>query len=245
MDLKTNILFYFLLRSQKPDLICDVGSCNGRNAIRFRLFSPRSEIIAFEANPYNARNMIADPAIEKSRVIVERKAVSNKEGEVVFRVSQVNAEKCRVGISSLRRRIDGNDEGEDVRVLSVRLDQYIDSMDVTFKSVALWIDVEGMGYEVLEGIEKIKDRVSVIHIEVETKAFWIGQKLKPDVERLLRRLGFQFVGRGMPEIQHDLVYVNKTLLDRSPIMFRMITALALICSFFLALRDRIKSRSGV
>ncbi|MCX5681352.1 MAG: FkbM family methyltransferase [Candidatus Omnitrophica bacterium] len=106
--------------------------------------------------------------------------------------------------------------------------------------IALWIDVEGAGYEVLEGMSGIQKNVSLIHIEVETKTFWKGQRLKPEVESLLDSMGFRFLGRGMPEEQHDLVYINKKIFDRSPLRFRWITFVSFVFTYLQTIMDLFK-----
>ena len=102
----------------------------------------------------------------------------------------------------------------------MRLDTFIQGLETVPESVALWIDVEGAAYEVLEGIEGICDRIKLIHVEVETEAFWEGQRLKADVEDLMHSMGFTTLARGRFEPQHDLVMVNADVFSKSPLRFK-------------------------
>ena len=55
--------------------------------------------------------------------------------------------------------------------------------------IALWIDVEGAGFEVIEGIAGLRERVCAINLEIETQSFWQQQRLGADVVAALRELG--------------------------------------------------------
>ncbi|MCX5681353.1 MAG: FkbM family methyltransferase [Candidatus Omnitrophica bacterium] len=116
MALRTNILFYLLIRELSPSFVCDIGSRDGYNSIRFRRFSPGSKVLAFEANPYNAKRMMEDPEILSCNIEVVNKAVSNKSGEAAFRVERAEDITTASGISSLRERVDGSSGIEDMRV---------------------------------------------------------------------------------------------------------------------------------
>jgi FkbM family methyltransferase len=239
MELKSSILFYLLIRAVKPRLICDIGSLDGTNALYCRRFSPHSKIIAFEANPYNANKMRANKALSAGAIQVENVAVSNNDGQATFYIESQEGVAFNNGISSLRRRLEEVKGGKEVSIPTVRLDTYIKSRALPFETIALWVDVEGLGYEVLAGILGIKENVSVIHVETETAVFWRGQKLKPEVELLLKEMGFTFLGRGMPEEQHNIVYINNKLFERSPFRFRLIRSAALCLSFLKSTVDRI------
>ena len=69
--------------------------------------------------------------------------------------------------------------------------------------------MEGGAYEVLNGLHKVKDLVSFIHVEVETEEVWKDQKTKNDVLNLLEREGFVVIARSRKLLQHDIVLVNR------------------------------------
>jgi FkbM family methyltransferase len=243
MGFRTSILFYILTRALKPGLICDIGSLDGTNSLLFRRFSPDSRIIAFEANPYNAKAIMNNSSLIANNISLESYAVSNRDGEAKFYLEKLGGVNFRNGISSLRERLGDGAEREKVVVKTVRLDNYIKSRNINVEKIALWIDVEGFGYEVLEGISGIKDNVCVIRIEIETKTFWKGQKLKPEMVILLESMGFKFLGRDMPEEQHNLVYINKKLFECSPFKFRLIKLLAHLFSYLKSVFDLLKIKN--
>ena len=78
-----------------------------------------------------------------------------------------------------------------VEVPTVRLDELLVAVLLHAGPIALWIDTEGMAFEVIRGGAGVLGSTRMIHVEVETEPI-IGasQKLFSDVERLLRDEGF-------------------------------------------------------
>jgi hypothetical protein len=113
-----------------------------------------------------------------------------------------------------------------VEIEAVRLDKFVDSLSPVPESIALWIDVEGAAYEVLKGVSGIKNRIDLIHVEVETREYWQGQKLKGDVVTLARSLGYEILARGRTDEQHDLVLVSRRVLSAHPRLVPFIVAAA-------------------
>lgn len=230
MKLDTAILFIKLIKALAPKLICDIGSRDGYHAILFRKFCKEAPIIAFEAKPQNVRSMQHNESVIGAKIEIQQKAVWNMDGVVDFYIEDILAsgKEWRTGISSVRRRTEGSAGSTLIKIPSVRLDTFILNQDYIFENIALWIDVEGVSYEVLEGLERIKDRISVIHVEVETKEVWYGQRKKSDVEELMKCMGFVLLAQGFSEIQPDLVFLNKQIYKKSPIKFKIIVFLSML-----------------
>jgi FkbM family methyltransferase len=210
----TEIFFQLLVKYLKPEIICDIGTLDASHSILLRHISRIPRIIAFEANPYNFNKIIDRHIPETENIEVFHKAVTNKAGELVFHVQKYtdsNEQKWMAGTSSILQRNVDVGETEEVNVDAIRLDQFLNEIepDINNKSIALWIDVEGAGYEVLEGITDISSQIIFIQVEVETEEIWQGQKLKKDVLELVQNLGFIELGRGKHEKQHDLILINK------------------------------------
>lgn len=212
--LNTEILFQLLVKYLKPEIICDVGALDASHSVLLRHISKYPRIIAFEANPYNYNKIIENGTAATENIEVVHKAVSNQPGKLVFHVQKYTTntdQEWMAGTSSILQRSQGVGDTEEVSIDAIRLDTFLkeNEPDIDNKTIALWIDVEGAGYEVLEGLSEIADRILFIQIEVETEEVWQGQKLKPDVLALLNNLGFIEVGRGKHEKQHDLVLISK------------------------------------
>lgn len=214
MRLNTKLLFYQLLGSLRPATVLDVGSLDGTHALRFRKLVPGARIVAFEANPRNVAALRDSVPFQQANIELVPKAVSNRDGSLTFFVEEASSsETWRKGISSMRARTEGSLGAVPTEVESVRLDTFVSARSDLPGPIALWIDVEGASYEVLQGIEAIHDQILLLHVEVETREFWAGQHLKPEVESLLDSLGFACIARGPADDQHDLVYLRRAALQ--------------------------------
>jgi len=230
--LRTSFLFRLLLKAAKPDAIFDVGSMDASESLWFRKVLPGARIVLFEANPSNYRTIADNPTVQKAAIQLENRVVWNRGGTKTFFIEHPSHEpgvdEHIQGMSSTRPRIDrGSPYGTSaITAEAVRIDAFVDSMQPYPHIIALWIDVEGAAFEVLEGIAAVKDRIGIIHVEVETVAAWSGQHLKPDIIKLLEAFGFILLARGRIEEQHDLVFINRNLFDKAPRKFKLIVWLA-------------------
>lgn len=204
----TSLLFQLLLRRLRPHVIVDVGSCDGRHARRFKRLVPSTRVIALEADPENAAAMMGDRRNAAAEIETLHVAASDRDGRVSFFQGD---RRCRAtrGIGSLRPRAEADRRAAVVPVQTVRLDTLLAGRLSAGDRIALWIDVEGAAFEALDGAWGVLDRVDLIHVEVETQAFWRGQQLEPAVVRLMAGAGFRALARGPHELQHDVVFVHE------------------------------------
>jgi len=232
--LRTSFLFRLLLKTIKPHAIFDIGSMDASESLWFYSMLPQTKVVLFEANPDNFTKIAQNPLVQKAGIQIENKIVWNQEGTQTFFVEHPSIEPDQdehiPGMSSTRPRLDsGSPYGtSEITAESIRIDTYVNSMTPSPEKIALWIDVEGAAFEVLEGSAAVRDKVGLIHVEVETVEAWEGQHLKPDIVKLLEGFGFVLLARGRIEEQHDLVFVNRILFDKSPGKFKLIVFLAYI-----------------
>jgi FkbM family methyltransferase len=223
--LNTKRLFTKLLSRMEIDVICDVGSMDGGDALTFREAAPTSTIYAFEPNPANLRLMEANPALRERRIQVFPIAATDYDGEAEFFVVDADYSQGdpRRGMSSLYRRCDNQWTATKtvVRVKTTRLESFLIN-EHSHARVALWIDTEGKAYEVVDGIGTIAASVQLLHIEVETSPL-IGsnQKLYPEVKALLEGLGFREAATDAPpsQSQFNALFVRAVL--SSGLRFRL------------------------
>lgn len=210
----TRILFSALLRSAGVDCVCDIGSRDGMDALRFRQIFPKARILACEANKINHAKMTANTRLAEGRVEILPFAISNTDGEATFTITAVSANDPDEisGTSSLLGS--GSVEVKEVvRVPTRRIDSLISERCAECRSVGLWVDVEGAEYLVFEGMTNICDRVGVIHVELAVRPMREGQRTMSEVTALLDRLGFDLVDRGFldADLWGDAVYVNRAV----------------------------------
>jgi FkbM family methyltransferase len=212
ITLKTKYAFHTLLWLLKPDAVLDIGSMDGADSKRFRKLLPKAELVAFEANPYNYQAMCKDGEIANCRIRVVNKLVSGEEGERSFFVQKPDEAMLGFnrGTSSALPRNDQGLQNEKIQIESVRIDSFLEHEYPAAKSVALWVDVEGYAYEVLEGLAGACDRIHLMHVEVETRECWPGQRLESDVLRLVKSMGYIQVAHGSNDVQRDLILVSQT-----------------------------------
>jgi len=209
--LKTKYAFHLLLAFLKPDVVLDIGSMDGADSKRFSRLVPRAKIVAFEGNPYNYRAMMADEELGKQSIRIEHCLVSDSPGETRFFI-QVPEEQekgfNRGRSSTLERSLEGA-RTEEVILDAIRVDEFLGGEFPAAPTVAAWVDVEGNTYGVMQSMAGSADRIKLLHVEVETKEIWPGQKLESDVLSLAADLGFILIARGDGAEQRDLILANK------------------------------------
>jgi len=229
MLIDTRHWFLKVLRPLGVDVVCDIGSLNGADALQFRRVAPAARVLAFEANPENVRLMQAAEPLMRGRIEVFPLAVLDRNGPVEFFVVDAPdpAVLARRGMSSIYARTTPGQEGRPVRVQGTRLDDFLKEQQAADGTLALWIDAEGAAGEVLAGAKGILDRVLAIHVELETTPC-IGrdQKLMPEVDAFLLSQGFVRVGtdRRLAESQINAAYLRTRI---APGLARRIRAVTL------------------
>ncbi len=210
--LKTKYAFHLLAAFLKPDVVLDIGSMDGADSKRFARLLPLAHIVAFEGNPYNYRAMCADQDLEIKSIRLENCLVSDSPGESRFFVQRPtgsNSDFNRGTSSTLQRSLNGA-RTEEVVLHAVRVDEFLNNEYPSASSVVAWVDVEGHSYGVLKGMEDAVDRIKLIHVEVETKEIWPGQRLEHDVLALAGDLGFVTLARGRGDVQRDVILINQS-----------------------------------
>ena len=194
MIINTQRLFTRLLVTSRINVVCDVGSMNGADALNFRDAVPEANIYAFEPNPANLGLMRANKALQERNIQVVPLAATNCDGEAMFFLVDADyylQNDCRRGMSSLYKREGDWASADVVRVKTTRLDTFLADKCAPDARLALWIDTEGKAFEVIEGLAGMAERVLLLHVEVETAAcIGTDQKLYSDVKASLEQLGF-------------------------------------------------------
>jgi FkbM family methyltransferase len=208
--LKTKYAFHLLAAFLRPEVVLDIGSMDGADSKRFARILPQAEIVAFEGNPYNFRAMSSDKQLKQRFIRLENCLVSDSAGESRLFVQRPTGSDVgfnRGTSSTLQRSLDGA-RLEEVVLDAVRVDGFLNNEYPSASPIAAWVDVEGHSYGVLKGMEGAADRIKLIHIEVETKEIWPGQKLEHEVLTLAEDLGFVTLAIGRGDVQRDVILVN-------------------------------------
>jgi FkbM family methyltransferase len=216
MILNTQRLFRELLDKLQIEVVCDIGSMDGADALAFCGAVPESSVYAFEPNPRNLALMQENPALHARNIRIVPMAVANFDGEAEFFLVDADYSRpdYRRGMGSLYRRSDEWAPAAVVPVAVTRLDTFLIDRCPARARLALWIDSEGKAHEVIEGMAAIADRVQLLHVEVETSAcIGANQNLYADVRAQLGRLGFTEMATDQPSIarQFNVLFVRAAL----------------------------------
>ena len=218
LPLSTRYLFRRLLRTLEVEVVCDVGSMDGADALRFRRMLPSAQIVALEPNPRNFVQMAANASLRRGSIRIFPLAASDHDSEAPFFVAKADyraGRGLRRGMSSLHKRRDESLLAEVVQVRTARLDSLLAAESQFGRAVALWIDTEGMAFEVIRGAAGFLRFARMLHVEVETEPI-IGtdQKLFADVERLLADAGFAVLAtdQARGSVQFNVLFVRTDLL---------------------------------
>jgi FkbM family methyltransferase len=168
--------------------------------------SPKS-IYTIEPHPE-----IAERISNHYEFVVIPKAVSNVNGEMLFNAVDLGT-TSNAGISSLLgHTINDPSQNKQVTVQVIRLDTFLKEFNLKFIDF-LKIDVEGMTFEVLDGLGALISNVTCIQLESEYIQVWEGQKVQNEVYSLLDNNGFQLVDHilQMDGIQADSLWIRQEL----------------------------------
>ncbi|MEI7842032.1 MAG: FkbM family methyltransferase [Gallionellaceae bacterium] len=215
--LKTKYAFHSLLWLLKPDVVLDIGSMDGADSKRFRSLLKTADIAAFEANPNNFKLMNADDGIQKNSIRVVNQLVSGKEGIQSFFIQSPDNTNCNSnrGTSSALPRSEDGMLNKEVQINAIRIDSFLKNEYPEATKVAMWVDVEGFAFEVLDSMQDTSDRIDLIHVEVETQECWPGQRLESDVIQHLETMGYLLLAHGENNIQRDLLLVSQSWYNSS------------------------------
>ncbi len=197
-------IFYKLISRFQPEVIFDVGSRDGTDALRFKSLSPRSRVVAFEAHPDLYQKMLKQQEIESFNL-----AISNYVGTSEFHIFD-DSTQC----GSLRQN--NSNSGKKISVNTTTLDQFSYTQQLKAKSIGMWIDVEGCGLEALQGAAELLKTTDFIHIEVETKQHWQNQSLETDLIKWMHQQGFVILGYSHNAKWHqgNILFLRKSLLKK-------------------------------
>jgi len=249
MRVDTGKLFERVLPHVAPDVICDVGSMNGSDAMRCSRAVPGARVFAFEPNPYNLAPMLADAKLRELGVEVIGQAVAEHETLAPFHVlrADYSTSNYQRGRSSMYPAVVAAEHLEVVEVPTVRLDSFLASRMDAGARLALWVDAEGMAYEVLAGASGVRANLALVHVEVErVPCMSPAQKLYADVKRLLESWGLEEIATdGRAHFtQFNAVYVRTDLRRGLALRIAVFKAWGALWTIFLGAGRRLRRLVG-
>ena len=182
--------------------IFDIGCCEGEESIRFSRHFRRARVFAVEALPGNQRICRENFEIYKTdKIELVPLALGDRVGTTEFYVSsgappdrQSDWNHGNKSSSMLPPKGDTPMHGwlqfkEKITVPCSTLDQFCQDRGIAVIDL-VHMDVQGAESLVLAGGARILTRIGAIWLEVSVKEFYEGQKLKNELEEMLRKAGF-------------------------------------------------------
>ena len=211
----------------RPAVVLELGAHSAWFSQQVRNALPDAAVHALEANHYSVA-LYSDAAV-RAGVAYHHLAVGDEVKDCVFKIARTRdgvPVKPTRGSNSLRaKRL--NIQYEDAPVQMVTVDHFAQEHGLTGRPNVMWIDVEGCAYEVLTGAERTLTETLVLMVEVEDKAFWIGQKKAGEVKRLLFALGFIPIARDFEfRSQHNMIFARPTVFERNDVRQILASGLA-------------------
>lgn len=216
-------LLRFLFSSDPPDVILDIGACEGEDSIRYKRLFPKAEVIAFEPNTSNLEKIYHNLRVfgdEEIKVLPY--ALSSRNGTAEMHISSGNPE----GIPESPHWDYGNKSSSllqpselmsrfhswlrfdtKVTVPTRRLDSVLSELGI--RSVDfIHMDVQGAELMVLEGSVEILPAVACIWLEVGTEPIYVDQPSAAKTQEFLEGLGFIRIMEVLTQGSGDHFYVN-------------------------------------
>lgn len=169
----------------------EAGAYEGETSRLIQSLLPNANVYAFEANKYNYLHF--KDLFKNSKANYLNLAVSDKNDIISFNIQKTKKGKYIdkiKGNNSILLRNEDEVDYENILVQSITLDNYFKNKIKYNDNIALWMDLEGIAYQALEGSFNILKNVYAIKIEVESYQYWKNQKLNTDVTKLLLTHGF-------------------------------------------------------
>jgi FkbM family methyltransferase len=196
--------FFDILSNLNVKHFIECGAHEASASVRF-IRAGGTRALAIEANPVTFATKTAS-AGRVDGVVAINCGVGEEPGEADFFIPQSNSAD---GSASFLQK-----EGQEYSSRRIR----IETLDVLHRDnftsdepSALWIDVEGMGLQVLKGGTSLlrNPNCLAIKIEVESIQFWSGQSLVDQLNEFLNGLGFVPVLRDIEYPgQFNVLYVR-------------------------------------
>ena len=189
--------------------LIECGAHEASGSIAFLKNIADGNALAIEANPltYDQKTILA----ERDNLKTLNIGLGSTNGILPFNYPKNDN---TAGQSSFIKRPDIEYECFEVNVKT--LDEVMQTHHSEVNNFALWVDVEGLSYDVLLGAIDALNQCSLIKVEVETYEIWRNQNTFSKTDKFLRENGFCAVLRDFEyEGQFNVLYLKDSLLDKA------------------------------
>lgn len=202
-------LFFTIVAQQIPEIFLEIGAHEASASCRVAQTVAVRNVYAFEANPFTHLSMIEEnPALNCEPVVYVNMGIGEHVGFSSVKIP--NGSGIMPGHTSMLYRNDGSNYKE-FRVPCTTVDTFLAGRANSNDTIAMWIDVEGLAYEVLSSAKNALCMTKVIYVEVEDRQYWRDQRLAGHVVELLAESGFIPFARDKGAGQFNLVLLKDNI----------------------------------
>lgn len=183
------------LRHHHVDLILDVGANDGGYVRELRAHQYYGQVLSFEPLGDVHERLMRAATEDPNWAIADRCAIGAEDGSVEIGVASNSVSSSILPV--LNSHLEAAAAAVQTRTETVplrRLDSITHPLLVAAKVPFLKIDTQGYEQHVLQGAERILERLAGVQLEVSTVALYEGQALYSDLLPRLERAGFRLWG---------------------------------------------------
>jgi FkbM family methyltransferase len=212
----------FLLGTVAAPVIFEIGACEGEDSIRYSRLFPTARIFAFEPLPANQAIIRANYARYGVKAELVPVALSDHPGTAVFHVSSgrppelFSGENWNYGNKSSSLLPPATERPmhgwihfpENISVTCETVDAFCAARGIN-RIDFIHLDVQGAEGLVLDGARAMLPRLRAIWLEVSNEELYRGQRLRGEIEEMMRRHGFVAAYGEDRGTEGDQLYVNR------------------------------------
>lgn len=186
---------YNWLKSLNIRTIIDIGASDGGFVKKIRYVFPQSKIYSFEVIEDSYIQLLKkfgnDPYFKAYNI-----CLNNYNGNCDFFINEYKGSSSLLIMSKLHKEaFPFTEKYYTIKTECKRLDTFIEEHNLFFEdNILLKLDVQGAEWKVLEGAEKILQRVKVIFMEVSFNTLYDNSILFTETIIRMNQWGFKVVG---------------------------------------------------
>ncbi len=178
-----------------PEVIFDIGSYDGGDAVRLKQRFPQATVVAFEADPN--RYAVVSRNVAALGIRAVNAAVCDRDGPVSWYQSEDArfTHESAGSQGSMYRHSDAyRQQHHGIRQSAVAISVNGTRLDTVCREIGVdevdlaHIDVEGAEYDVIAGLGDVRPKL--IYLETASYGAWLGARETKDVHRKLSSLGY-------------------------------------------------------
>jgi FkbM family methyltransferase len=222
-----------IIEELRPDLILEVGAFEASFSQKMKRIYPEATVIALEANPRVFEHFHS--TIEETGVKYKHVAAAASSGIVDIHIPTIIAGKDMPRVGRMGSLLEVGLRDSVTEKVSVPCDA-IDNIlqEEIFAKGCIWIDVEGLLKQVLDGATGTVARCDILYAEMEISPVWKGQTLAHENISRLESLGFELVARDCQKwFQFNALFLRKGLVNELELDGRLANFNAAAKSLFL------------